>query len=42
MSYIQAGQVMDNGVSAYISDDTISSYDDDMSSSYDNMSAYVS
>lgn len=42
MSYVQAGQVMDNGVSAYISDDTISSYDDDMSSSYDNMSAYVS
>lgn len=39
LSYIQSGQVLqDNGVSAYISDDTISEYD----TNYDEMSAYVS
>lgn len=40
LSYVQSGEVLQNGdgVSAYISDDTISDYD----SSYDEMSAYVS
>lgn len=39
LSYVQSGEVLqDNGVSAYISDDTISEYD----TNYDEMSAYVS